>query len=153
MHQKWRDIILAVQNKYYRQDNYQKVRIGSLYQDDLLKSYERKKSAIKKSRFLKNYFLSEPFTNIYFTQREIECLNLLIEGYSNRKVSELLGLSERTVEFYIRNMREKTGTLSKRALVELMKVTEFSEKKDKNNVANVLSEKENIKKTTTHRNN
>ncbi|SRR3989339_992778 len=153
MHQKWRDVIFAIQNKHYQQNNYQKIRIGSIYQDDLIRNYERKKLAIKKSRILKNYFLCEPFTNIYFTQREIECITLLINGHSNRKVSEILGLSERTVEFYIRNMREKTGTLSKNALIELMKVTQFTENKSENNSSTASYHEPDIKKTTAHRNN
>lgn len=152
MHQKWRDVILAIQNKKSKKNNYEKVRIGGLFQDDLLKTYQRKKSSIKAERIVKNYFLSEPFNHIYFTHREIECLNLLISGHSNREVSDILGLSERTVEFYIRNMREKTGTLSKTALIELMRMTQFTEKKNKNEESKIPVNEKSIKKTMAHKN-
>lgn len=152
MHQKWRDVILAIQNKKSQKNNYEKTRIGSLLQDDLMKIYERKKTTNKKQRIVKNYFLSEPFTNIYFTHRELECIKLLTAGYSNREVSDILGLSERTVEFYIRNMREKTGTMSKSALLELIKMTQFTEKKNKNAQSRIYSVNKSIKKTIAHGN-
>lgn len=152
MHQKWRDVILAIQNKKFQKNNYEKIRIGSLLQDDLMKNYQRKKTSIKTERIMKNYFLSEPFAHIYFTHRELECIKLLIAGYSNREVSDILGLSERTVEFYIRNMRDKTGTLSKSALLELMKITQFTEKKNKTPQSRIYSVNKSIKKSIVHGN-
>lgn len=127
MASKWHDVLFAIKHKITDPDFYRTVHIGHLYNDDLIKNYERKKIPTKIDRTLKNYYLSEPFHHIYFTQREAECLKLLAMGHTNRIVSIKLGLSERTVEFYIRNMREKTGTHSKQTLLDFMAKIDLNE--------------------------
>ncbi len=43
------------------------------------------------------------------TKREIEVLQAKIDGLSNEEVCKLLGIKERTLNDYIRNLKEKTG--------------------------------------------
>ena len=43
------------------------------------------------------------------TPREIEILQLVAEGYSNRRLAELLGVSEPTVKFHLTNVYRKLG--------------------------------------------
>ena len=47
---------------------------------------------------------SEP---IQLTKREIEILSLIIEGYSSKKVAEMLFISKRTVDFHLDNIYQK----------------------------------------------
>jgi len=149
MQENWRDVLRAISEKNTNQKQYRQIYIGGIYVDDLLKTYRRKKTEIKKHRVLKNYYLNEPFYKVYFTQRELDCLKLLKLGLTNREVGERLGLSERTIEFYIRNMREKTGCMSKVALIEKMQDVNFTEKnnnafkptKIKHNTAEFLKHK------------
>ncbi len=129
MLKRWRDVTSAIKNKRTQPKLYRQFFIGHLYQDDLLREYQRQKTVSKKNRTIRNYYLEEPFHHIYFTQRELDCLQLLLQGKTNRYVADQLALSERTVEFYIRNMREKTGTTSKQALLEFMSKMNIYEKK------------------------
>ncbi len=53
------------------------------------------------------------------TDREIECLGLLVQGHSDRQIAKLLGISETTVRFHIGNAREKTGAVSRTHMAAL----------------------------------
>jgi len=71
------------------------------------------------------YYLGETYPGVYFTRREVECLLYLLEGHTIVGTAELLGLSPRTVEFYVKNMRMKTGAQTKLFLLEKMRKIEF----------------------------
>ncbi|MBZ0114449.1 MAG: response regulator transcription factor [Thermoanaerobaculia bacterium] len=48
------------------------------------------------------------------TQRELEVLRVLVDGVtSNRRLAEVLGVSENTVRFHVRNILEKLGLHSR----------------------------------------
>jgi len=53
------------------------------------------------------------------TEREIECLGLLVHGHSDRQIAKILGISETTVRFHIGNAREKTGAVSRTHMAAL----------------------------------
>ncbi len=53
------------------------------------------------------------------TEREIECLGLLVLGHSDRQIGKILGISEATVRFHIGNAREKTGAVSRTHMAAL----------------------------------
>lgn len=72
------------------------------------------------------YFLGRSFPDVYFTYREARCMLYLLENQSNRKIAEIMGLSMRTVEFYVRNMRLKLGAKSRAHLIELVKKSDFT---------------------------
>ena len=65
--------------------------------------------------------------NIMLTKREIELLNLMQQGYTTRKLAELLTISVRTVETHRRNINEKlavhntTAALHKARLLQMIK--------------------------------
>jgi DNA-binding NarL/FixJ family response regulator len=44
------------------------------------------------------------------TPRELEILALIVDGLGNKEISYRLGISDRTVQFHIRAIFEKTGT-------------------------------------------
>jgi DNA-binding NarL/FixJ family response regulator len=50
-----------------------------------------------------------PHATSPLTAREIEILRLVAEGYSNRRLSELLSVSEPTVKFHLTNVYRKLG--------------------------------------------
>ena len=52
----------------------------------------------KKGKYIKD---------VYFTPREIQCAELLTKDISVNNIAEKLGLSPRTITFYIHNMRRK----------------------------------------------
>lgn len=47
---------------------------------------------------------------IKLTKRESECLNLLLKGYSSKRIARELDISYRTVEIYCDNIRKKTSS-------------------------------------------
>jgi DNA-binding NarL/FixJ family response regulator len=53
------------------------------------------------------YRLSEHNPNSDLTPREMEVLQLLIKGLSNRRIGELLGCTEHTAKFHVKNILEK----------------------------------------------
>lgn len=65
--------------------------------------------------------LSNPFSinNIHLTPREMTCLKLTVKGYTAKRVAKELGISNRTVEEYLTNIRIKAGASSKSELIEM----------------------------------
>lgn len=53
-----------------------------------------------------------------FTQREKECMNLIAQGYTMKNAALKLGISHRTVEQHLRNIKEKHGLSTKNHLVD-----------------------------------
>lgn len=51
------------------------------------------------------------------SSREIEVLNLIIEGASNSEISAKLFISENTVKFHVRNILKKTGCSNRTELL------------------------------------
>ena len=54
---------------------------------------------------------------VYLSKREGLCLSYLAQGYSQAEISTALGLSKRTVETYINNIKNKTNAQSRSELV------------------------------------
>jgi len=55
---------------------------------------------------------------IGFSKRERECFLYLLKGFTYKEIGEALGLSDRTIEVYVKNMRIKVGASSRKDLVE-----------------------------------
>jgi len=56
---------------------------------------------------MNRYELGKKFPNINFTQREAECMALMLQNKKNVDIAKTLGLSPRTTEFYFDVMKEK----------------------------------------------
>ena len=56
------------------------------------------------------------------TQREIEVMNLLIKGYHNPKISELLCISEHTTKAHLSSIYEKLQVTNRiQAIIKFLK--------------------------------
>lgn len=66
------------------------------------------------------YYLGEEYGDLYFTQREVEALHYLLQGKTIAQVGHVLGLSARTIEFYLKNMKLKVGVKTKVELLEIV---------------------------------
>ncbi len=64
-------------------------------------------------------FLAEVY-QYKFTNREIECLPFLLKGCTAKQIAEGLGISFRTVQDYIDNIKIKTNTKTKNELLALL---------------------------------
>ena len=93
---------------------------------DAYQTIEHNEKSSKKNNF-KQYPLSEPWDNVYLTQREAECVQLCLQGMSMKQVGICLGLSPRTIEFYLKNIKDKMGVKRKKELIIIFKQMLFSE--------------------------
>lgn len=64
-------------------------------------------------------FLAEMY-HYQFTSREIECLPLLIKGFTAKQIAEKLNISYRTVEDHINNIKQKLDVRTKNELMNLL---------------------------------
>lgn len=94
---------------------------------------QQKKMVLPKRR---QYWLGKHYPHLYLTQREAECIFYLSRGLTIVATASQLALSARTVEFYLKKVKEKFKIRKKSQLVqhlheigyieELLKVIELS---------------------------
>ena len=65
-------------------------------------------------------FYSTQLGPLYFTGREVQCTKQLLKGRSIQEIAKRMRLSPRTIEYYLKNVREKTCCNSKLELLKLM---------------------------------
>jgi DNA-binding CsgD family transcriptional regulator len=97
---------------------------------DETNSGPRKNRASTGARSLVAYGLGSKYGSAYFTKREAECMVLLLKGKTISSVANILNLSPRTVEYYIKNMKSKLGCRTKFELVDLVYASEFMKNVD-----------------------
>lgn len=73
----------------------------------------------------KRYYINPTSPDLYLTQRELDCARQLLCGLTFRDVGKSLGISRRTVEFYVRNMRLKFECAHLKNLIVYLKTTGF----------------------------
>ena len=56
------------------------------------------------------------FDNSYLTPRENDCIQQLLQGKKYQEIGDSLGLSKRTVEFYMKNIMKKFNCRNKKAV-------------------------------------
>lgn len=114
----WEDVLKEVLNKG------SKHLLTNLGEENEEKPRSRRRSG-KTRRRKRMYRLGEKFKHIHFSKREAECMVHLLKGKSVRGVAKLLGLSPRTVEFYVVNMKNKVNCRTKFELVDLVMDSDF----------------------------
>ena len=57
---------------------------------------------------------------VHLSKREQQCLHYTIKGYTAKRIARALGISYRTVQEYITNIRIKVGAESKADLIEMV---------------------------------
>lgn len=67
----------------------------------------------------KQYLPGIKFENVYFSAQESRCLHYLIRGKSIKAIAQHLGLSPRTIEHYLDNMRFKAKVNFNSELIEM----------------------------------
>ncbi|NIW44421.1 MAG: response regulator, partial [Gammaproteobacteria bacterium] len=119
-----RVVILTIQNG--KDVLFDAIRLGVdgyLYKDlsaqeflDILAGLENGQAAITRetaTRIMKGYQekpgVEDEEGGECLSQRELELLNLVFEGHSNRKIAEELFISENTVKYHIKNILQKLG--------------------------------------------
>ena len=57
----------------------------------------------------------------YLTTRERQCVNLLVKNKTMQAIGDSLGLSKRTIEFYMKNIRQRFSLNNKAQMIEYFK--------------------------------
>ena len=126
----WSDVINAVLNKESQPLLLKRLFIGGIIEPRIIRKNEL--SPTKVTLLSRNYYLGAMFEKVYFTRREAEVMVLIQRGMTNQKAGDVLGLSARTVEFYVQNMRKKTAARNKSELIHLVLRTAFFDSVDFN---------------------
>ena len=63
--------------------------------------------------------LLKQYMGIQISPREVQCLDLLSQGHTTKSIARFLDLSTRTIEFYINNIKTKTGCAFKSDIIHL----------------------------------
>lgn len=126
----WETVLNEVMNKHNDSTQFVFTNLKEQQANDakLLKREDRRMGS---QRITNNYYLGDEYPDVYFTQRETECMVLLLRGMTITAVAEELGLSPRTVEFYVKNMKMKIGCSSKSELVEKVARSKFLQQLNK----------------------
>ncbi|OGT07998.1 MAG: hypothetical protein A2X78_00790 [Gammaproteobacteria bacterium GWE2_37_16] len=90
-----------------------------------LDSKVSKKICTPTAHKLKRYYLGDQYPNIYFTRREMECMEGFFRGRRIKQIARDLNVSPRTVEEHFENMREKLHCRNNRKLADLVVYSNF----------------------------
>ncbi len=129
----WGDILSAIQSKEEDPTLFQRLFISSMNEHEFVGPHH---ADVSESRNVRKWtrtpicFVNESEPQIYFTRREAQCVACIIKGYTNPQAAEVLDLSKRTIEFYIKNVRRKLNCRNKSELLEIIKKTSFAESID-----------------------
>jgi DNA-binding CsgD family transcriptional regulator len=73
----------------------------------------------------KHFKIGPQFGESYFTFREAQCMAQLMRGKTIKATALFLGLSPRTVEYYLKNMKSKLKCRTKSELMQLISDSDF----------------------------
>lgn len=62
--------------------------------------------------------LSDNKSTTELSNRQMQCLYYLIKGHTAKQIGKILGLSNKTVEFYFSNLKKKLGCNSRMELIK-----------------------------------
>lgn len=87
---------------------------------------------------LRIYLVDKRYAEIYFTRRESECLVLLTTGQTIKETAATLKLSPRTVEFYLKNIKEKLQCRTKIELLEKIQDSDFLQRAEEHAISSEI---------------
>ncbi len=73
----------------------------------------------------RHFKIDARYGDVYFTLREAQCMAQIMRGRTVKSTALFLGLSPRTVEYYLKNMKAKMKCRTKSELMQLIADTEF----------------------------
>lgn len=75
---------------------------------------------------LKKYSLDNESQKFSLSLRELQCLHLIAHGYTSKDIANELGLSYRTVEHYLVNIRNKVECTDKTELIKVYRQNDIA---------------------------
>ena len=90
-----------------------------------VKASKEPRQAVKQAHPRERIDFGHVVPGAYLTLQENRCVSYLLRGKTAAQTAEAMGLSKRSVEFYLLNVKKKFGCKKKRALVELMNSIDY----------------------------
>jgi len=105
----------------------------SQYLSYLQSSPSRKKrnnsNAVSKEKIIKkSYRLKSKCRGIYFTNRETNCIKLLLKGKTTIEIAAIFNISPNTVKDYIRIVKAKIGCPDRTELIHFMRASRITKR-------------------------
>jgi len=82
-------------------------------------------TGIHHAKKYKRYYLLKPFDHIYLTSQEALCVLKILHCETNVAAAKSMNISLRTVEFYLKNVRNKLDCINKVVLLETLQKLGF----------------------------
>ena len=105
-----------------------------MYWQQLIQKHQESKAAQETAtqatkrltrKVLKRVFLGPKFPGVYLTHREHQCALQIMEGHTLKEIARTLELSPRTVEFYLKNIKNKLGCRTKYQMMRALLDTQW----------------------------
>ena len=89
---------------------------------------EGKKGTLKTNEKVFNFKINnqteKSYSNVHserdFTERQNKIIWLLVQKYSNKKIAKILGISLRTVEWHLVNIKSRVAVDNRQELIEFL---------------------------------
>ncbi len=95
--------------------------------DDNNQKNKKRRSEILRTIPTGRYFLSNELYNVYFTQREAQCVHYLACGKRPKDIARILRISHRTVEGHINNVKNKLNCNCQGEILKIAKANGFEQ--------------------------
>lgn len=122
----WNDILQEVRDK--KSGKCRSSLIGLCGDRPMMKQSNQHSSV--RGRATERYYLGDKFEGAYFTRREAECMVQFLKGKTISQAALSLNLSPRTVEFYLKNMKNKLSCQTRPELIQAIVNSDFQENVD-----------------------
>lgn len=95
--------------------------------NNIVLSNQVRKEFIENTK-INRYFILNESDNLYLTQRQAECAKLLVNGFTAKQISKIIGISHRTIEGYLLDIKQKIQDgvgrmLNKEQLIQILKIS------------------------------
>jgi DNA-binding NarL/FixJ family response regulator len=70
-------------------------------------------------KFIENTLVFDAGNDIFLTKREVEILQMIVSGQTNKQIAQHLSRSERTIEFHRNRLMRKAGAHNAAELVKI----------------------------------
>lgn len=111
----WEVVLQEVLHKNHKKCIFRFTNLDEIMQEERKSTLDMKEPRKKPKR----YYVSESEQqNHFFTQREYDCMREIVKGHTFKHTALVLGLSPRTVEYYVNNLKERFTCRNKIALVK-----------------------------------
>ncbi len=85
-----------------------------------------RKQALEKM-YVKRYYLTGRHDGVFITEKELDCLRVLVGGCTQEEIGQALNISRRTVEYRLNNLKSKLHCKNQAELIKLTHEEEIEE--------------------------